>query len=285
MIYKHEIEAFNEFWLDCDTEMLFSLLVSRNEKYKVVAYRNDYYYDLLSARTPNGLFFHEIRHVPDINVLREKTLNYVEKRKCEDVSERVGLIKKYLSEGYYVLVAVDLYEWVEENMCYHKHHVEHYALLNGFDDEKNTFFTMETDNEKYREFEVTEDRLVLAMSLAETLRYDVVVFEVKDELLENDLYSWKDLRKNAKRIIRSIRPLMKEEFWLFTPRDYKALFYRDMTVMYLMQINCRMKANRLLFDFLSREDALDIEFVERADALEKVMRYNDRKKRNGAICL
>ena len=63
-------------------------------------------------------------------------------------------------------------------MCYHNHYVEHYALINGYDDEQNVFFTMETDNEKYREFQVTEKQLFDAMSLEETLRYDVVAFEV-----------------------------------------------------------------------------------------------------------
>ena len=268
MIYKHEIEAFNEFWLDCDTEMLFSLLISKNEKYKVFAYRNDYHYIMLNAKTPSNIFFNEIRMIPDISALREQALRYIDRRKCGSTQEAIRQIKTHLRQGYYVMAGVDLYEWVEENMCYHNHHVEHYALINGYDDEQNVFFTMETDNEKYREFQVTEKQLSDAMSLEETLRYDVVAFEVREETLDRQLFTWKELKKNSQRIQKSIRPLLKNEFWIFTPNDYKNLFYRDMTVMYLMQINCRMKANRLLFMHLI-EEGLDKEFYERADLLEK----------------
>ncbi|MBP3702986.1 MAG: hypothetical protein J6I65_04275 [Lachnospiraceae bacterium] len=268
MIYRHEIKAFNEFWLDCDTEMLFSILVSKDEKYRILAYRNDYYYTYLGAYTPSRVYFEEMRSMPDIADLREKVFHYIDKRRGKDVSENIEYIKTYLKEGYYVLAGVDLYEWVEENMCYHNHHVEHYALLNGYDDEKNVFYTMETDNEKYREFQVGEQKLSEAMELAETLQFQVVAFCIKDELSNQPLYTWKELRKNAKRIVHSIRPLLSKSFWLFTPKDYQNLFYRDMTVMYLMQINCRMKANCLLFAYLEEKEGLDGEFKEKAEQLE-----------------
>ena len=167
------------------------------------------------------------------------------------------------------MVGVDLYEWVEKNMCYHNHHVEHYAFLNGYDEERNIFYTMETDNESYKEFEVTEKQLAEAMSLMRTLKYSYVSFSVKLRLDLNELYHPKILKKNAKRICKSIKPLLKNEYWLFAPKDYKMLFYRDMTVMYLMQINCRAKANRLLFEYLHRENGLDCEYAQIADDLEK----------------
>ncbi len=35
MNYKIPIIPYNEFWLDCDTETLYSIIYSMNQKYKV----------------------------------------------------------------------------------------------------------------------------------------------------------------------------------------------------------------------------------------------------------
>lgn len=268
MIYKHEIEAFNEFWLDCDTEMLFSLLVSKNDRYRILAYRNDYYYIALRACTPNRIYFEEMRSVQDISFLQNNFVHYVEKQRDMDLERNLVSIKRSLIKGHYVLAAVDLYAWIEENMCYQNHHVEHYALLHGYDDKKNLFYTMETDNERYREFLVSEQKLSEAMSMASTLQYQVVIFELEEKLQGQPLYTWKDLRGNAKKIIRSIKPLLRKKFWLFSPKDFRNLFYRDMTVMYLMQINCRMKANRRLFAYLHEKEGFNEDFSEKAEGLE-----------------
>ena len=254
MIVKHEIIPFNDFWLDCDTEIMYSILTSVDERFRVLAYRNDYTYMKLSALTPHHIAFNEIRMLPDISNLRNKYIHYIEMKKIQDISQGIGQIRQYLLDGYYVMVGVDLYDWVPENMCFRKHHVEHYTLLNGYDSDKKLFYTMETDHEKYREFQVKEETLANAMESVSTLKYHIIVFEISEKLMnDNELYSMKELRNNAKLIVRSIRSLKGHEYWVFHPMDYQKLFYRDMTVMYLMQINCRMKANVLLFAHLSEE--------------------------------
>lgn len=269
MIYKHDITGFNEFWLDCDTEMMFSLLVSYNSLYKNIAYQNDYHYSIVRSQTPHDIYFNEVRLIPDISYLREKTFKILAQITNSDTENNLTLIKKSLIEGHYVMIGVDLFEWVRENMCYHNLHVEHYTLLNGYNDEKNTFYTMETDNEMYREFEVSESMLIGAMEMMETLKYQVVVFDFLPQLIEDKLFNLSHVRKNAKKIIKSIKPLLKQKFWIFSPEDYKGMFYRDMTVMYLLQINCRAKANRLLFRYLCKKEKISQEYNIEAKELEK----------------
>ena len=93
MIYKQEIKPFNEFWLDCDTQMLFSILTSIDEKYLPLTFRNDYEYLMLSARTKLGIPFHEIRLLPDVSKLRENTFVYQEQCRKRDVPENKKRLK------------------------------------------------------------------------------------------------------------------------------------------------------------------------------------------------
>ena len=74
MNYKIPIIPYNEFWLDCDTETLYSIIYSMNQKYKVHFYENNYTYDLLRVPSPSGEFFGEIRLHQQFIELRENGL-------------------------------------------------------------------------------------------------------------------------------------------------------------------------------------------------------------------
>ena len=256
MNYKIPIIPYNEFWLDCDTETLYSIIYSMNQKYKVHFYENNYTYDLLRVPSPSGEFFGEIRLHQQFIELREKVLDIVEKRRFNNVTIAIDTIKKWIENGYLVQAGVDLYYWIEGNCCYNKHHVEHYTLIHGYDEEQNKFYVMETDNECYREFLVEEELLATAMSEANTLAFHAFAMEIRTLHEMNQLYTVKKLVSNAKKICRSIRPLLHDSFWVFTQDQYRQGFYRDMTVMYILQINCRMKANRLLFEYLKQYNKL-----------------------------
>ena len=127
MNYKIPIIPYNEFWLDCDTETLYSIIYSMNQKYKVHFYENNYTYDLLRVPSPSGEFFGEIRLHQQFIELREKVLDIVEKRRFNNVTNAIDTIKKWIENGYLVQAGVDLYYWIEGNCCYNKHHVEHYT--------------------------------------------------------------------------------------------------------------------------------------------------------------
>lgn len=256
MRYKIPIIPYNEFWLDCDTETLYSIIYSMDQRYKIHFYENNYTYDLLRVPSFSGNYFGEIRLHQQFAELRERTLDIVEKRRFFDVDEAINIIKKWIRKGYLVQAGVDLYYWIEGNCCYNKHHVEHYTLIHGYDEEKNRFYVMETDNECYREFLVESEQLSVAMAEASTLAFHAFAMKLRSLQGLSQVYTTKKLVQNAKKICRSIRPLLHNSFWLFTDEQYRQGFYRDMTVMYILQVNCRMKANRLLFEFLKQYNDL-----------------------------
>ncbi|CDD35014.1 putative uncharacterized protein [Roseburia sp. CAG:309] len=271
MEYKIPMIPYNEFWLDCDTETLYSIIFSMGQKYKVLFYENNYTYDLLRVPSPVGGFFGEIRLHQQFVELREKIVDIVEKRRFADVTDAIDTIKDWIRKGYLVQAGVDLYYWIEGNCCYNKHHVEHYTLIHGYCEEDNKFYVMETDNECYREFLVEEEQLAGAMAAVNTLAFHAFAMEIRSLQEMNRVYTVKKLILNAKKICRSIRPLLHDSFWVFTEDQYRMGFYRDMTVMYILQINCRMKANRLLFEFLKQHNNLSVldELHELCTEIEK----------------
>lgn len=58
---KREIKSFNEFCINCESTMLHSLLTTLDEKYRVMAYTNNYVYEVLHFPTPSRKWINEVR--------------------------------------------------------------------------------------------------------------------------------------------------------------------------------------------------------------------------------
>lgn len=253
---KREIKPFNEFWINCESTMLHSLLITLDEKYRVMAYTNNYVYEVLHFPTPSRKWINEVRVKPEIMDIFHVVLKNKREVQWNDYDKAVCEIKDFLKQGKIVMAGVDLFYWIPMNMCYHKHHADHYAIINGFDDEKDIFFVMDTDNVKYQEFEMPAENVMEAIAHCD-LHYDALVYDLcTKEEIEPYMFDKKELIWRAKRIYKSLRPLSRKYFWLMEEEDYKKGFYRDMCVMYILQINCRMKANRLLFEYLIEKEMI-----------------------------
>ena len=254
---RREIKPFNEFWINCESTMLHSLLITLDERFRIFAYVNNYTYEVLHFPAPSGRWVDETRIRTEISDLFQVVLKNKREIRWSNYDKVVEDIKRFLRQGKVVMAGVDLFYWIPLNMCYHKYHMDHYAIINGFDEEKNIFFVMDTDNVKYREFELSAEIVVQAIAHCD-LYADALVYDLcdKDEL-EPYMFDQKELIWRAKRIIKSLRHLTKKYFWLMEEEDYKSGFYRDICVMYILQINCRMKANRLLFDYLIEKQEID----------------------------
>ena len=256
-IIKREIKPFNEFWINCESTMLHSLLITLDDKYRVFAYINNYSYEILHFPAPSKKWVNEVRVRPEIANLFQMVLKNKKEMHWNNYEKALEDIKGFLRQGKIVMAGVDLYYWVPPNMCYKKHHADHYAIINGFDDARNVFFVMDTDNVKYREFEMPAEEVANAIAHCD-LPFDALIYDLcKKEELEPYMFDRKELIWRAKRIAKSLRLLRKKYFWLMTEEDYKAGFYRDMGVMYILQINCRMKANRLLIEYLIENEGIN----------------------------
>lgn len=80
--------------------------------------------------------------------------------------------------------------------------LDHYAIFNGFDEGKNIFFVMDTDNVKYQEFEMPAEKVMEAISHCD-LHYDTLVYELcTKEEIEPYMFDKKELIWWAKSIIK-----------------------------------------------------------------------------------
>lgn len=253
-VVRREIKPFNEFWINCESTMLHSLLITLDEKYRVLAYVNNYTYEQLPFVAPSTKRVNEVRVKPDIMDLYHAVFQNEKAMRWGSVDQALEEIKEFLRQGKIVMAGVDLFYWIPLNACYHKLHVEHYAIINGFNEEKGIFYVMDTDNVKYREFEMPADTVADAMAHCE-LPCDALIYDLCDKKeMESCFFDRRELVRRAKGIAASLRPLCNKYFWLMEEGDYKAGFYRDMSVMYILQINCRMKANRLLLEYLIEQE-------------------------------
>ena len=234
---------------------------------------NNYTYEVLHFLAPSKKWVNEVRVKPEIMDILQVVLKNKREVRWENYDKAVVDIKDFLRQGKIVMAGVDLFYWIPLNMCYHKHHVDHYAIINGFDEDNNIFFVMDTDNVKYREFELPIESVTEAIAHCD-LAYDALVYDLCDkEEIESYMFDKKELIWRAKRIYKSIRPLCKKYFWLMEKEDYKKGFYRDMCVMYILQINCRMKANRLLLEYLIEGEGLEILSSLREDCYQLEMNW------------
>lgn len=253
-VIRREIKPFNEFWINCESTMLHSLLITLNEKYRMLAYVNNYRYERIPFLSPGKKWVNEVRVKPEIAELYHAVLKNERTMRWGSVDQTLEEIKEFLRQGKIVMAGVDLFYWIPLNTCYHKLHVEHYAMINGFNERNNSFYVMDTDNVKFQEFELPADTVAEAIVHCE-LPFDVMVYDLCDKReIESYLFDWKELVGRAKGIVKSIRPLCNKYFWLMEEEDYKSGFNRNMCVMYILQINCRMKANRLLFEHLIEQE-------------------------------
>lgn len=270
-IVRKEIRPFNDFWINCKATILYSLIVTLGEEFRSLTYNNNYTYEVLCFPAPSGRWVNEVRLNPLQQELYETVLQDPITLRYEDEERACVEIREYLDRGRLVMVGVDLFYWIPHNMCYNKYHFEHYAIVNGYDSNKDTFYVMDTDNEGYKEFEIPSSHLLKAMMEC-TLPYDAIAYKLCErEELSDLIYSSKQVIKQAKKICKSINGVRKKDFFLMEDTDYAQGFYRDNCVMYLLQINCQMKANRLFFEYLIEDKKIDglSDIYECVEKLEK----------------
>ena len=74
-----------------------------------------------------------------------------------DISKRgdiIESIKSYCDQEKLILLGVDLYNWVSDNFHWHRNHIDHFALINGYDESNHIIFILETGVKGYAEYQL-----------------------------------------------------------------------------------------------------------------------------------
>lgn len=246
---KKSLRAFNKVWMDCDANMKISLITSIDPKYEILAYLNDYSYYF-------GCFLSNEGYTVDYITLEKNTIifeRFSQRKKLHDSIKSdffLDELKSYLNKGYYILIAVDLYYWIESTLCYNKYHWSHYSFIKEYCEENDYFCVFDEKHSNYEEFYVKSDNLLMAVKNSD-LTPKTYSVKMNDIIDFEDITSIK-LAENAFKIIQSLQCGMNRKFWLFSETDYNAKAYMDIGALYLKKVESRQICNMHLMIYLSR---------------------------------
>lgn len=251
-----KINPFNDFWVDCYSTAIYSILLSCIPVDKAIIYNNNYQYKIVEVEKGSYSIMPKMDMDAFNNYMLKNTFFY-DFAKDKNVIET---IKKLFDENKLIFLGVDMYHWISETAHWHRNHEEHYSVISGYDDNKKYIKTLETGIYGYQEFMVSYEDVVLATR----------AYSKESEICEVDMdwrpeiYTIKSLRKNACRIIDSITVCLDTiaKVWN-NPSSYTL----DIIQTHLFSCENRNKVNKLLFQISFIDDAA-IEYANEFEKLE-----------------
>ncbi|NMA90115.1 MAG: hypothetical protein GX972_02155 [Amphibacillus sp.] len=242
-----DLIPFNDFWLDCYSTMLYTILLSVSDVDKAYIYNNNYEYQLKkeNMHTSNESFY-SLQSFTQHTILAERLLRNEYEILFSDKKEPLNVIKNMLDDSKIVMLAIDLFYWIKENLHYQKNHIVHLSLLKSYDERGKQLKVFETGNLGYQEFIVPYERAIIAIDSAKSSSY---IYNIDNELSEL-MYTKKDIVNNAKLIIKSIDIIRKNQelVWRLDAISENSMgFVSDIIKTHLFNMQNREKVNRHLF--------------------------------------
>lgn len=243
-------QPFNDYWITCYYNKILTLLISIDPGYKLAAYMNDYHYDVqlwgATSEETVSLFKHIVQQ--PFQMLKERYLKGLLKYhplQFKGEENCLDLLKYHISRKEIVQVGIDLFYWLPDSIAYGVNHWNHYAILDGFDDEKKVFYALDADNSGFARQEIPEDRFLLAINSCNLESHGDIL-----ELMDVRPYQFllNDVVVNANRLVNELREMKQGVFWQMTDDDFDAGRRRDVFAIHINQIACRHIGNGLLFE-------------------------------------
>lgn len=254
-----KIRAYDEIWFDCEGNLLLSILLNMNEKYRPISFFNDSKYICRLSPTDTG----------DFNMLETETSwecigNLFSEGipiEYEDDDIFLNTIKEKLSEGYAVFVGLDLFYWIEQNFCYNKEHWFHNTMIHSYDPIEDTFYVFEVSDDKtYGIFPISVERFMLAIHKGLDVGYKSFYCTINNQIDVNNI-TIDMILKNAQERIDNIKEVQSSKYWGMSIEEYKKGAYESLNLVFLGRIVQRFMANNNLYrslmdrGFLSQEQA------------------------------
>lgn len=240
------IEPFREFWVDCFSTLINSIVCSKTDIPKEFVYDNNYVYTMSRIDFPQNKVLWTIAVQAENSSIVQELFSKVEYTDFVHKDDLVSELHNLLDQKKIIFLGVDLFYWVSDNFNWHRNHFNHFSLINGYDEKKKIFYILETGATGYMEYEISEEELVLA---ARGFLGEASMVAQINQKIKMDAYTSEEMIINAKKVIASINEILKgkkqildcsilknEEYW-------KVL---DHIQTHLYGIESRQKANSLL---------------------------------------
>lgn len=260
----NKIEPFREFWIDCYSTGIFSVIQTNFDVEKSFFYNNNYTYEFTkNVRTGMGRVY--------INMQLEDIINkFLVNKEIHDFTvdeDIVENLKFYIDSEKIIFLGIDMYYGVPDTSQWHKHHVNHTVLVEGYDDEKECVYILESGEKEYKSYEVSYTDITIAAKEFICYVRDTEIFEINQNE-EVFMYDCSDIKNNAIEIVKSIDDILSHmnEIWHINPD--KLLSMKDEIEAHLKAIRNRQGVNVKLFASLYGEMSAQ-DYIERFLELEK----------------
>lgn len=143
-------------------------------------------------------------------------INFVDFTKMEKINpnneeEFLKLIKNQVTkENGFVLMRTDLYDWLEDSICWHRYHWDHYSLIVDYDEENKQFLVFDEKKGDYVKFYVPDGKIYKCVF--HTDKFEILRLITLDGE-EIKIQTTEDIKKNASDIVESIDNCLEKRFW------------------------------------------------------------------------
>lgn len=246
------IKPFNKVWLGCMNNLKLSLLLTIKKEAERFAYFNSYEYianQEISGGNNNFYnlticnYFLEMEQFSDIS-----EISVPEKNELKDV-----IISQLEKERGYVILYVDLFNWLEGSVSWKKFHWQHYSLVADYDKSNDKYVVFDERQGKYVEFMVDFETLYSSIVRDIEKKGVIQLVDLKEKFSLPSL-TITDIKENAKRTCDSIVNVLTKNFFLqMSDNDFRARSHMELNGIYLQRIEGRQRANQMFVDSFMQE--------------------------------
>lgn len=264
------VRPFTDFWLDCYSTMLFSILLSATEIDKANLYCNNYIYRFASiADSSMSGVRYGVQSSMDTSELEQNLLYDDETLFLNTADDPVADIKKRIDDGKIVMAGVDLYYWVDETFHYGKNHVLHYSLVFSYDEAAKELIVLETGESGHREYRVSYEQAAVAMKAYDD--YSKAYRVSADS--QSFVLAKETITANAQKIIESIDSVLELDEKILNTEGLSVdgiLYMNDIVQTHMFNMSNRAKVNDLLFKYaFSNASDVGYDFCDQFKYLEE----------------
>lgn len=243
-----QIVPFNNIWVSCYDNLIFSILTSNDKKNEIYAYMNAYKYEICDNVSGGGNLF-KFLNITQYYFNKDKIMSNISNISfCNDM-EFFRSVNETIQAGKYLHIGIDLFDWPMNVLCYQKMHWTHYTFVDGYDQKINRYHVIDDESNVYKENWVAPEELYYAAIHQNELSPQAYSFDIKENI---DLYqiTLERVIKNSKDIVRSIDRLQNFDLYHMSSHDYNAGSHKELNAMMIFVVKNRMMANYYLFEYL-----------------------------------
>ncbi|MFC9774154.1 hypothetical protein [Paenibacillus chitinolyticus] len=261
-----DIKPFNEFWMNCKYNALFSIASYYDPNNKYASYVNHYSFEHTNNYKDPSFKLPIIKHAEFSEMLPNFTYS-IENCHFENEENFLEELKQMIRQGQLVFLSVNLYSWIPGSFCYQRYHWSHFSLIKGYDEVNNCYLVLDDDMNGYNEFVVSEDTVVKCFRSSdyftdrENWPYPIVKLQLHQPLLPYEV-TLQTVQDHARRLVLDIEQFTIDDLWKFDEESELLSNHLDYSVIGVEYFYNRHIANVKLFKHLHKHKKINDELFE-----------------------